>query len=199
MKESASHLSAVVLAGGKSSRFGRDKAEMEFSGQRVLDGLMEILGEFPFQKLAVVSARGQERDWPEPILALQDDQEDLGPMGGIVTALRHLPGGILVTACDMPLVSGALIEWLLGHYDAHVEAVIPRHQGGIEPLLGIYEKSFLSPLEEAIQAGRYALHFILEEANVRFVDVPESFPAEFANVNTPQDYKRIQEVMAKKT
>ncbi len=199
MKESASHLSAVVLAGGKSSRFGRDKAEMEFSGQRVLDGLMEILREFPFQKLAVVSAQGQERDWPEPILALQDDQEGLGPMGGIVTALRHLPGGILVTACDMPLVSGALIEWLLGHYDAHVEAVIPRHQGGIEPLLGIYEKSFLPLLEEAIQAGRYALHFILEEANVRFVNVPEPFQAEFANVNTPGDYKRIQEVTAKKT
>ena len=199
MKESASHLSAVVLAGGKSSRFGRDKAEMEFSGQRVLDGLMEILGEFPFQKLAVVSARGQERDWPEPILALQDDQEDLGPMGGIAAALRHLPGGILVTACDMPLVSGALIEWLLGNYDAHADAVIPRHHGGIEPLLGIYEKSFLLPLDEAIQAGRYALHFILEEANVRFVDVPEPFQAEFANVNTPEDYKRIQEVTAKKT
>jgi len=199
VKESASHLSAVVLAGGKSSRFGEDKAEMEFSGQRVLDGLMEILREFPFQKLAVVSAQGQERDWPEPILALQDDQEGLGPMGGIVTALRHLPGGILVTACDMPLVSGALIEWLLGYYDAHVDAVIPRHQGGIEPLLGIYEKSFLPPLEEAIQAGRYALHFILEEANVRFVDVPEPFQAEFANVNTPEDYKRIQAVTAKKT
>ena len=197
--ESAAHLSAVVLAGGKSSRFGRDKAEMEFSGQRVLDGLMEILQEFPFQKLAVVSAQGQERDWPEPILALRDDQEGLGPMGGIVTALRHLPGGILVTACDMPLVSVALIEWFLGCYDAHADAVIPRHQGGIEPLLGIYEKSFLPPLEEAIQAGRYALHFILEEANVRFVDVPEPFSAEFANVNTPEDYERIQEVMAKKT
>ncbi len=199
MKESASHLSAVVLAGGESSRFGRDKAEMEFSGQSVLDGLMEILREFPFQKLAVVSAHGQERDWPEPILALQDDQEGLGPMGGVVTALRHLPGGILVTACDMPLVSGALIEWLLGYYDAHVDAVIPRHRGRIEPLLGIYEKSFLPPLEEAIQSGRYALHFILEEANVRFVDVPEPFQAEFANVNTPEDYKRIQEVTAKKT
>jgi molybdopterin-guanine dinucleotide biosynthesis protein A len=172
---------------------------MEFSGQRVLDSLMKILQEFPFRKLAVVSAQGQERDWPEPIVSFRDDQDGLGPMGGIVTALRHLPGGILVTACDMPLVSGALIEWILGYYDGYADAVIPRHQGGIEPLLGIYEKSFLPALEEAIQAGRYALHFILEEANVRFVDVPEPFPAEFANVNTPQDYRRIQEVMAKKT
>jgi len=199
VQESASQLSAVVLAGGKSSRFGRDKAEMEFSGQRVLDGLIVTLREFPFQKLAVVSAQGQEREWPEPLVSLRDDQEGLGPVGGIVTALRHLPGGILVTACDMPLVSGALIEWLLGYYDAHADAVIPRHQGGIEPLFGIYEKSFLPAIEESIQAGRYALHFIIEEANVRFVDVPEPFSARFANVNTAQDYKRIQEEMTKKT
>ncbi len=86
-------------------------------------------------------------------VAVQDDQEDLGPMGGIVTVLRHLPGEILVTDCDMALVSGALIEWLLGYYDAHVDTVIPRHQGGIEPLFGIYEKSFLSPLEEANTRG----------------------------------------------
>ena len=199
MKVSASHLSAVVLAGGKSSRFGRDKAEMEFFGRRVLDGQVEILRGYPFQKLAVVSAQGQEREWPEPILSLRDDQEGLGPVGGIVTALRHFPGGILVTACDMPLVSGALIEWLLDYYDAHVDAVIPRHLGGIEPLFGIYEKSFLPAIEEAIQSGRYALHFIIEEANVRFVDVPEHFSVSFANVNTPEDYKRIQEVLAKKT
>ena len=199
MKVSASHLSAVVLAGGKSSRFGRDKAEMEFSGQRVLDGLIVTLRKFPFQKLAVVSAQGQEREWPEPLVSLRDDQEGLGPVGGIVTALRHLPGGILVTACDMPLVSGALIEWLLGYYDAHADAVIPRHRGGIEPLFGIYEKSFLPAIEESIQAGRYALHFIIEEANVRFVEVPEPFSARFANVNTAEDYKRMQEVMTKKT
>ena len=199
MQVSASHLSAVVLAGGKSSRFGRDKAEMEFSGQRVLDGLIVTLRKFPFQKLAVVSAQGQEREWPEPLVSLSDDQEGLGPVGGIVTALRHFPGGILVTACDMPLVSGALIEWLLGYYDAHADAVIPRHRGGIEPLFGIYEKSFLPAIEESIQAGRYALHFIIEEANVRFVEVPEPFSARFANVNTAEDYKRMQEVMTKKT
>ena len=113
--------------------------------------------------------------------------------------IKASPGGILVTACDMPLVSGALIERLLGYDEAHADAVMPRRLGEIEPIFGIYEKSFLPAIEEAIQAGRYALRFMLEEANVRFVDVPEPFPARFANVNTPEDYKRIQEVMAKKT
>ncbi len=199
MKDPADHLSAVVLAGGKSSRFGRDKAEMEFSGHRVLVGLMQTLRNFHFQKIAVVCAQGQEGDWPESIMILKDDWEGLGPIGGIATSLRHLPGGVLVTACDMPLVARELIQWLLDNYDAHADAVIARHQGGIEPLLGIYEQSFLPAMEEAIMAGRYALHFLLEEANVRFVDVPDRFRDEFANVNTPEDYIELQKTMAKKT
>ena len=59
---------------------------MELSGQRVLDGLVEILRGYPFQKLAMVSAQGQEREWPEPIVSLRGDQVGLGPVGGIV---RH--------------------------------------------------------------------------------------------------------------
>ena len=199
MKDPAAHLSSVVLAGGKSSRFGRDKAEMEFSGQRVLNRLMETLREFPFQKIAVVCAQNQQGDWPEFVMVLKDDQEGLGPIEGIATSLRHLPGGVLVTACDMPLVSRELIQWLLDNYDGHADAVIARHQGGIEPLLGIYEQSFLPAMEEAIMAGRYALHFLLEEANVCFVDAPDRFRHEFANVNTPKDYNWIKNMMAKKT
>ncbi len=199
MKDSAARLSAVILAGGKSSRFGRDKAEMAFSGQRVLDRLVKTLRNFPFQKLAAVRAQGQRGDWPGSMMILNDDQEGLGPIGGIATALRRLPGGVLVTACDMPLVSEALIQWLLDNHDTHVDAVIARHQGGMEPLLGIYEKSFLPIMEESIQAGRYALHFLLEEARVRFVDTPDRFRDEFANVNTQEDYNRIKKVMAKET
>ncbi len=138
VRESATCLSAIVLVGGKSTRFGRDKAEMEFSGTKVLDGLIETLGLFPFQNLAVVGAGGKGGSLPDHVQALEDDRRGLGPLGGILTALKHLPGGVLATACDMPLVSEALIDWLLGHYDARVDAVIPRQGGRVEPLLGIY-------------------------------------------------------------
>jgi len=131
VKEAATRLSGIILAGGKSSRFGKDKSRLELAGRRVLENLLEVLGQFPFQRLAVVTARGKAESWPEGIEILPDDQEGLGPIGGITTALRHLPGGVLVAACDMPLISAPLVEWLLDQYDPQADAVIPRHPGGI--------------------------------------------------------------------
>jgi molybdopterin-guanine dinucleotide biosynthesis protein A len=173
---------------------------MVLSGQRVLPRILNVLRQFPFQRVAVITARGKEKDWPESIVTIRDDQEGLGPIGGITTALRHLPGGILLTACDMPFVSGELIAWLLDHYDPHVDAVIPRHPAGIEPLFGIYEKNFLPALEKAIRSDCYGLHVVLEGAKVRFVDVPDKFSAEreFANINTLEDYERVLKLMEEK-
>ncbi len=197
MNQPANQLSGVILAGGKSSRFGKDKSQMELAGKRVLERLAGILRQFPFQQLAVIAAPGKVASWPDGLLTVADDQEGLGPIGGITTALRRLPGGILVTACDMPFVSAAMVEWLLSHYDPEADAVIPRHAGGIEPLFGIYGKNLLPELEEAIRGGRYALHFVLEEARVRFVEVPERFSAarDFANINTPDDYERVMKML----
>ncbi len=193
----ASVLNGVILAGGKSSRFGRDKSKMELLGKRVLHRLAGVLRQFPFRQLAVITAKGIGGGWPEGAVIILDDQEGLGPAGGIATALRRLSGGILVTACDMPFVSAPLVEWLLANYDPEVDAIVPRHSGGIEPLLGIYEKSVLPALEEEIRNGRYTLHATLNKARVRFVDVPKelSVEREFANVNTLQDYERVLKLM----
>ncbi|HEX9446228.1 MAG TPA: molybdenum cofactor guanylyltransferase [Candidatus Binatia bacterium] len=196
MRETAKRLSAVILAGGKSSRFGRDKSGLELGGERVVERLAWTLAEFPFERFALVAAPGKTGGWPGGLAALADDQEGLGPIGGIATALRHLPGGILVTACDMPFISGELIEWLLGRDDAEAAAVVPRHAGGIEPLFAIYNKSLLPALEAAIGAGRYAIRSVLQGPAVRFAALPERFDAarEFANVNTPEDHARILEM-----
>ena len=193
VKERAARLSAVVLAGGKSTRWGQDKADMEFDGERVIDTLVDRLRPFQFQRLVLVRAQGKGGAVPDQVDALVDDREGLGPIGGILTALNHLPGDVLVTACDMPFISESLIEWLLGQYDGVSDAIIPCHQGGVEPLLGIYTKSVIPVMENAIQSKRFALHHLLQEISVRFLPIPSRFEIgrEFANVNTPEDYKRI--------
>ncbi|MBI4525834.1 MAG: molybdenum cofactor guanylyltransferase [Deltaproteobacteria bacterium] len=203
MKEQAGparRLNGIILAGGKSSRFGRDKSRMELAGKRVLERLVGILRRFPFKRLAIVTAPGRGGNWPEGPGIILDDQEGLGPVGGITTSLRHLSGGILVTACDMPLISASLVEWLLENHDPDLDAVIPRHAGGIEPLLAIYELSALPILEEAIRSGRYGLHVALEKARVRLVDVPTRFSVEreFANINTPEDYEQVVQFLEAK-
>ncbi|HEX9879308.1 MAG TPA: molybdenum cofactor guanylyltransferase [Candidatus Binatia bacterium] len=198
--ETARRLSAVILAGGKSSRFGRDKSTLELEGKSVLAGLVETLRAFPFRRLVWVRAPGKGAAAPEGVEALEDEREGMGPMGGILTALHCLSGGVLVAACDMPLVSRGFLRWLLGQYDPGAEAVVPRHGGGIEPLLGIYAQSIVPRMEAAVETDRFALHLLLEQAATRFVEVPDEFsPArEFANINTPEDYKRILKMAEKK-
>ncbi len=197
-REVASRLSAVVLAGGKSTRFGQDKADMELAGRRVVDALVDKLRPFPFQRLALVRARGQGGPLPDEVDSLVDDRDGLGPLGGILTALMHLPGDVLVTACDMPLVTEALIEWLLNQYDSTSDAVIPCHPGGMEPLLGIYAKRLVPRMKDAVHSGRLALHSLLGQGPVRFVQVPPQFviEREFANINTLKDYQRIVAMVA---
>ncbi len=197
----AAQLSGVILAGGKSSRFGTDKTRMELSGRRVLDHLLGVFRDFPFRQLVIVTAKGKEEDWPEGASILSDDQEGLGPIGGITTALRHLRTAILVTACDMPFISPSVIAWLLDQYDADADAIIPRHTQGIESLFAIYQTSALPTLEAEIQRGHYALHLALDRVRARFVDVPSrfSFEREFSNINTPEDYADAVKLIKGKT
>lgn len=196
MKQAAAKLSGIILAGGRSQRFGRDKARMEVGGKKVVDKIVRVLNEFPFRQLAVVTGQGRMGDWPREATVLPDDREGLGPIGGITTALRHLSSGVLVVACDMPFVTASMVEWLLEHYDAGADAIVPRHGKSIEPLFAIYEQSFLPAAEAAIEAGQYALHRVLEKATLRLVDIPGHFSMEreFANINTPEDYERAQDI-----
>ena len=194
--KTARSLNGIILAGGKGSRFGRDKTALEIGGKRIWQRLVIVLRHFPFQKIMLVTDGSKEFSLPEGVEILRDDQDGLGPIGGIVTALRRLPNGVLVVGCDMPLVSVDLVAWLLAENNSQAHATIPRSVNGVEPLLGIYLKSFLPVMEKAIHEGGYALHRVLAQGRVRYVDVPAPFERrhELANINTPGDYEWIEKL-----
>jgi molybdenum cofactor guanylyltransferase len=193
----AANLSAIILAGGKSTRFGRDKTRMEIGGTRVVARLAEVVANFPFRSFAVVTAKDSGGQWPAGFQIITDDREGLGPIGAIATALRRLPSGVFAIACDMPFASVAMVEWFLQHYDGEADAIVPRHARGIEPLFAIYQKSLLPRLDEAIDAGHLSLHAALHGGGIRFVDVPDRFSVarEFANINTREEYERAQKLL----
>jgi molybdopterin-guanine dinucleotide biosynthesis protein A len=198
--EAARTLYGVILAGGKSTRFGQDKTQMEVAGRWVLPNLLSVLKHFPFQGVAVVTDSSTRHRLPTDVDILEDDWNAIGPIGGVATALRHSPNGILALACDMPLVSVALTEWLLSEYDPEVHAVIPRSRDGLEPLPGIYLKSFLPVLERAIADRRHALHQALQTDRVRCLEVPARFERrhELANINTAQEHGSIEALLRKR-
>lgn len=179
----------VVLAGGQSSRMGRDKALIELDGITLLDRAIELLR--PHAKEILVIG-DPEKYTPEHATVLPDDLPGKGPLGGLVTALKHARYvRILVLACDLPNISDRLLIHLKKDMVGDVDAVVPRHGEFIEPLAAAYHRHAMDLFNRNLAVDRLKLSDALGRVNARYLDlVPgeEGWPAElFKNMNAPAD------------
>ena len=174
-----------VLAGGRSSRMGRDKALLRHLGiplvvraaaaVRSAAGSVTILGDPAFYG---------RFGWP----VLPDEQPDLGPIGGLSTALEHTKAEWnLLVACDMPELSAELLRELIRRtHRCRRLCVAPLTQTGFEPLCAVYRRTALPVVRKAIADGRLKMRDLLpllDTAPVAGLD-----PAWFRNVNTPAEW-----------
>ena len=165
-----------ILAGGRSTRMGRDKSRLRFRGR-------SLLGH--------VRAAAEATGWPVRIIR-RDDVRRCGPLGGIYTALKTSRAGAeLFLACDMPLVSSALLNDLANQLGAKHRAVFATADGraGFPFLL---RDSALSVVEQQIQAKQFSIHSFAEVLRAKLLRVPKSRAAELMNVNTPADWENFR-------
>src|SRR5437016_4800118 len=102
-------LAAIVLAGGLSSRMGTDKATLLLEGERLVDRAVRITGEVARPVIVVADVNGKFDVHAAQVIG--DETPLAGPLGGIVTGLRHVDEGPhLVLACDLPLVRAGLLR-----------------------------------------------------------------------------------------
>lgn len=179
----------VVLAGGKSTRMGRDKALVEVDGKPMLQHAIDVLRP-QVKELIVIGDPRKYRRFDVDIIP--DDLEDLGPLGGIVTAMgqaryEHL----LVMACDVPGVNAKLLEKLKYHFPMDGEALVPRHGDFVEPLVAGYHRQCIAPFTELLQKGVLRMSEALAAVNTTYLDIvpgQDGWPSDlFRNVNGPDD------------
>ena len=183
--------SAVVLAGGKSSRMGRPKAMLPFGGEPLIVQVVRRLG-LLFPDIVVVAAPGQEL--PElPVTLVRDEVAYQGPVGGIRYGLGACDSvAAFVTSCDVPFLSLPLVEHLASRLSQH-DVVVPHWEGRFQPLHAVYRRSVLPLLEQQLQRGELRPVFLydkvrtlkMEEDEVRAFDPDGS---SFFNMNAPEDY-----------
>jgi molybdopterin-guanine dinucleotide biosynthesis protein A len=187
-------LLGLVLAGGRSRRFGRDKAALTVHGETLLERTVALLA--PLVDAVYVSVRADQAD--EPLRAgfrlLVDELPGGGPAAGLLAAHHHAPQAAwLVVACDLPLLDGATLRQLVAARDTAGDATAyasPR-DGKAEPLCAIYEPPALLRLAAEAEAdGSLSPRDLLGRCTTRLV---ESGRAEvLANVNEPGDLERLQ-------
>lgn len=182
--------SSVILAGGKSSRMGEDKARLMLEGQRFIDRLyaeLSALGE------CVVSVDSADR---RPELSrfrlVEDIYPDCGPLSGLHAALKSAEGdAVLAVSCDMPLFRRELGRYLiscLGESDALVPVTA---EGRKNPLCAVYTKKCAAAFERGLLGGSFSVMSALDSINVKYISLSEFHSEQLRNINTPQDYEAL--------
>ena len=179
----------IVLAGGQSSRMGRDKALVELDGVTLLHRAVELLR--PHAKEVLVIG-DPSKYAPEHATVISDDIPGKGPLGGLVTALKHARYvRLLVLACDLPNISDRLLIKLKNDLIGGYDAVVPRHADHIEPLAAAYHRHAIEIFQRNIAADRLKMSDALGRVRTRYFDIvpgEEGWPKDlFKNVNSPSD------------
>jgi len=190
-------LYGLVLAGGRSTRMGADKAALSVAGRTQLEQAMALLA--PRVARAFVSVRADQR--AEPLRAafeqIEDSRENLGPIAGILAALeRHPEHAWLVLACDLPLLDGATLDRLVRSRAPTRLATAFRssHDRLPEPLCAVYEPASGAALAAYVAAGGNCPRKFLMSADVELLDEPN--PRALDNANTPEEYASAMSALA---
>lgn len=187
----------ILLAGGKSSRFGRDKTLLRWDDQLVVERIIRLAAPLFREVLLVSNHPGKFA--LEGVEELCDLYPEMGPLGGIhagLTAARC--DTVFVTACDMPFFHRALARQLLDHAPRY-EAALPRDGEAVEPLFAMLRRGpALAEAERMLSQGRRRMRDLYQRLDTCYLDredwlgqAPEGDRDLFFNINHPEDYLRL--------
>jgi molybdenum cofactor guanylyltransferase len=191
------NLSVAIIAGGKSSRMGTDKAFVKLADKPLIQHVIERTADLGQSETLLITNRPD--DYAQlGLLMFTDIHPDKGSLGGIYTALSYAQNPYtLVVACDMPFVNTDLFRFMLTQVDESVDIVVPRVDNYPQGLHAIYGKACLKPIEKQLEANRLKIIRFYDHVRVRYLDEidyaaydPEGLS--FSNLNTPEELDEAQ-------
>ena len=181
-------ISAILLAGGESSRMGRNKAGLDYHGVSFIQHQTSKLRSLGIEDIVIAGTTFH----PEGCRAISDVYPRRGPLSGIHAGLLAIrESAALVLAIDTPLVPVELLKELI---DIHTTGItIATCNGTPEPLIGVYDKSLAEACEAALQSEKTSVQRFCRAVGY----TPLGFtgdPALLTNCNTPEDYEKLLEI-----
>jgi molybdopterin-guanine dinucleotide biosynthesis protein A len=195
-----SDLTATILAGGESSRFGFPKQIASYHERSLLENAICIANDIS-PKVSVIFGNDIYL-CNEKIDIYQDFIQNIGPMGGIYTALHCAATPyIAIMPCDMPFLDPKIFH-ILRKYESGEFPVVALSQGKIEPLVSIWSKKLIPLLNDFIEKNKYSLKYLLNKITNSQIEISEQLstytPEIFLNINYRHDFDRYAEILKKK-
>ncbi len=189
--------SGFILAGGRSRRMGSNKALLPLGGRRLVDWAIDLI-EPHVQEPFVV---GPPEVFPLLHVPVRPDEvRQAGPLGGILTGLRHARfERSLVLGVDLPFLSGDILDRILAACEGF-DVTVPRTGETTENLCGVYSKGCITHIEALLMAGHKAVQELTGRVRVRVLPEEEfrdlGGAAAFFNINTREDYEEAKRRVA---
>jgi len=195
-------INCIILAGGKSTRFGHDKVLERIGNTSLLEQVISHID--PICKdIIIVTAKGrafaQLANHPK-IKVVGDIFPGQGSLGGIYTGLVNSESFYnLVVAADMPLLNEDLLRYMIKVANGY-DFTLPRVGNWYEPLHAIYSKNCIDPIKSILEQGKKVIVELFDYVKVRFVDAKEIDKYDprhlsFVNINTKEDMERVLEII----
>jgi molybdenum cofactor guanylyltransferase len=197
-------ITCIVLAGGKSTRLGRNKIT-EIIGNKTL--LERVLSQLSFLKSEIIVVTAQDTILPQSISVdypklrvVNDIIPGKGSLGGIYTGLVHSTSFYnLVVASDMPFLNRRLLLYMI-EAARDVDLVVPRMGDILEPLHAVYSKNCVAPIEDLLKQDDLRIYDFYDRVRIRYIEAEEidKFDPErlsFFNINTPSNLNKALELV----
>ena len=183
-------IEVFVLAGGKSSRMGKDKGLIPLKGKPMISHVLKVLEELALPVSIVANKPGYETF---EFRVLKDEVQEKGPLGGLYTAFQHSNADhVLLVGCDMPLVTMEAFCQLIGA--AREDRITVASEGErINPLFGLYPMELAEEVKESLDRGELKMtDFILRNSHILVTSIGERTPLAFRNINDKNDLKEAE-------
>ena len=179
-------ISAIVLSGGKSSRYGEDKCDLLYKGETFLNHQINKIRNIGINDIIACGYHGDICD--TKVVA---DNILKGPLSGLYFGLKAIKNDrAFVVSVDVPLIKLETIQKLIDcslNIDSDIAAV--KHNGNIEPLVAIYKKDLYNNIERLLTGDNYSMMRLLDNSKTSYVEIDED--AQFLNVNYKDDYNKL--------
>ncbi|OQX84919.1 hypothetical protein B6D60_08600 [candidate division KSB1 bacterium 4484_87] len=188
------NIGAIILAGGRSRRFGQDKTLATLFGISLIDRAINIVREITND--IIIATNSPEKLTSLPYPKIKDLIPGRGPLGGIYTGLffsKHQKN--IIIPVDMPFISVECMEFLISHRE-HADVVVPIHDEKYEPLCAVYSRSCLQEIKKQLHSGNNQVFAFYDKVKTiaLYFDSAPCFHNQnlFFNINSVHDMNRLQ-------
>ncbi|MEM7085309.1 MAG: molybdenum cofactor guanylyltransferase [Bacteroidota bacterium] len=184
------NISAIVLAGGKSSRMGVDKGFIDLNGQSFIARILKTVEPFVQQTLIVSNDPNYD---VFKIKRVSDIITNSGPLAGIFSGLFYSESDVnLILSCDVPLINETVLHTLIEGYDPQNDVIQLQSKGKTMPLIALYKKQCMHTCLESLKKGERRLTKVVEQLKTKTIILDASLDPFVRNINTEKELKAIR-------